>query len=361
MARFFVSYSHQDRPLVDQVIRTLDEAGIQFWIDTADIPAGSNWQQQIEMALRAADAIIAVISPASVQSQSVQRELLIATAMERPLFPVFVQGDDWLSIAPTAVLDLPYVDVRGNAFNRGIRKLIEALRDFSQTEQRQGVVPASRIADLLVNEGFSSSYVSMYDRLLNRRIGRADDYLVLHLSETISLSDAGSLEKKLDGLFRNAIQTTPRFERTLRFSRRDFEASEPVVRVRSFVHPGSTELYLAAAATTTILQDPIVRDLLLNVVASAMWDAIRKIGQHFLRFGARKTEGAQVEVLLDAQTGALSENIQMTGELLSYAEETVVEMNETHRYWGFKSGRFVVGVERRTTTRRYTREFLART
>lgn len=44
----FISYSRQDRDFVERLSRALKVAGVQTWTNVESIPAGANWQNEIE-------------------------------------------------------------------------------------------------------------------------------------------------------------------------------------------------------------------------------------------------------------------------------------------------------------------------
>lgn len=71
----FISYSRQDRQFVDRLSSALNRNGIRTWVDTQNIEAGLNWQDEIEKALFKSDALIHVSSKHSAESQWLAAEL----------------------------------------------------------------------------------------------------------------------------------------------------------------------------------------------------------------------------------------------------------------------------------------------
>ena len=81
-ATVFLSYSVKDRPFAgrmhDALIKKHDYS---VWLDTAALPAGSNWMQEITSAIDRAVArgfVLLLLSPSSVQSQFVMHEIQYA-------------------------------------------------------------------------------------------------------------------------------------------------------------------------------------------------------------------------------------------------------------------------------------------
>ncbi|MEW5959286.1 MAG: toll/interleukin-1 receptor domain-containing protein [Chloroflexota bacterium] len=86
--RVFISYSHRDEEFVFKLATDLEERGAEVWIDRGDIRAGAEWRQTIANAVRNCQAFILVISPDAVQSEYVARELSMAEASHKPIFPL---------------------------------------------------------------------------------------------------------------------------------------------------------------------------------------------------------------------------------------------------------------------------------
>jgi hypothetical protein len=74
----FVSYSHKDVMFVRALARLLAEAGVKLWLDEAELQIGETLVERLGAAIRGTPLLIAVLSPASVKSKWVKKELLIA-------------------------------------------------------------------------------------------------------------------------------------------------------------------------------------------------------------------------------------------------------------------------------------------
>ena len=73
MARVFLSYARADAGYAKQVAEALDDAGHEVWWDR-EIRGGARFANEIEQALRNADAIVVLWSKASIESAWVQDE-----------------------------------------------------------------------------------------------------------------------------------------------------------------------------------------------------------------------------------------------------------------------------------------------
>jgi TolB-like protein/tetratricopeptide (TPR) repeat protein len=84
----FISYARPDKRRVGKLVEALRKSGFTPWWDD-DIPPGAGWEETIERALAAADAVLVCWSPASVASENVRSEARRARSMGR-LVQVFI-------------------------------------------------------------------------------------------------------------------------------------------------------------------------------------------------------------------------------------------------------------------------------
>ncbi len=74
----FLSHSHADKPLVRRLAADLQSAGARVWLDEAEIKLGDSLIQRIQEGIDEMDYLAVVLSPKSVASDWVQREVEIA-------------------------------------------------------------------------------------------------------------------------------------------------------------------------------------------------------------------------------------------------------------------------------------------
>ena len=93
MGHVFVSYSRQDRAIVDSIVNQLEEAGLDIWIDREDIQPGRQWRMQIVKAIDTADSFVIHLSPHAAQSVNVRKELDLAEDAPDPfVLPVMLEN-----------------------------------------------------------------------------------------------------------------------------------------------------------------------------------------------------------------------------------------------------------------------------
>ncbi len=121
----FLSHANQDRSFVDSLAEVMRRHGLPVWYSQTNILGARQWHDEIGAALRRCDWFLIVLSPQSVDSKWVKRELLYALDHNRydnKLVPVMYQSCDYeeklswtLSIFQmvdfTRTIDQGYVDL----------------------------------------------------------------------------------------------------------------------------------------------------------------------------------------------------------------------------------------------------------
>jgi hypothetical protein len=94
----FLSHSTEDREFVDVLANKLRRHGIPVWYSRINIIAAQQWHDEIGAALQRSDWFAVVLSPQSVNSMWVKRELLKALEQRRfenRIIPVLYQPCDY--------------------------------------------------------------------------------------------------------------------------------------------------------------------------------------------------------------------------------------------------------------------------
>ncbi len=86
----FVSYSHQDKAWVYPEIQRLHDVGHRIWYDEG-IDPGNEWPDEIAKALEGCAYFIVFISPQSVESKHVKKEIHFALEEEKPFLAIHVE------------------------------------------------------------------------------------------------------------------------------------------------------------------------------------------------------------------------------------------------------------------------------
>ncbi len=125
--RVFLSYSRRDAAAASRLARDLEASGWDVWMDTEDIAGGESWRRSIVDALQSVHAVILVVSPNSMISSNVERELTIADDEGTPVFPVMVAATDLVSGFKYLLAGVQITDISGAAYADGVARVVHAI------------------------------------------------------------------------------------------------------------------------------------------------------------------------------------------------------------------------------------------
>jgi hypothetical protein len=78
----FLSHSAADKDFVRKLARDLDNHGVKYWLDEAQIKVGESLIEKIRNGLDEVDYVAVILSPSSIASSWVQREVDVAINQE---------------------------------------------------------------------------------------------------------------------------------------------------------------------------------------------------------------------------------------------------------------------------------------
>lgn len=105
MGHVFISYSHKDSVYVHKLQEALQKEGFDAWIDDR-IDYGDEWLKVIQKHLDECDAFIIVMSTNSFESDMVQNEVTRVREKRKPVFPLLLDGDNWLIVQAKQFVDV---------------------------------------------------------------------------------------------------------------------------------------------------------------------------------------------------------------------------------------------------------------
>lgn len=92
MADIFISYSSRDRESADQLAELLTSAGFTIWIDREGLDVSTVWSGEIVDAIDECTAVVVLLSPNSVQSRNVVREVALAFEKNKKILPLDLEA-----------------------------------------------------------------------------------------------------------------------------------------------------------------------------------------------------------------------------------------------------------------------------
>lgn len=106
MAHIFISYSKQDIVFARHLRRLLEDQGFGVWMDETQIVPSDLWWPTIEANIKTCGAFIVIMSPRSRPSVWVEREILYAERLKKPVFPILLEGEIWPRLANIQAQDM---------------------------------------------------------------------------------------------------------------------------------------------------------------------------------------------------------------------------------------------------------------
>ncbi|MEP7236014.1 MAG: TIR domain-containing protein, partial [Ignavibacteriota bacterium] len=84
----FISYSSKDREKAEQLTELLASAGLSVWIDQSGIEAATSWSKEIVQAINNCKAFLILLSPDSIVSENVIKEVSLAAERKKKILPL---------------------------------------------------------------------------------------------------------------------------------------------------------------------------------------------------------------------------------------------------------------------------------
>jgi hypothetical protein len=134
--RVFVSYSRHDSDFVARLVAVLEANRHDVWLDATDLRGSDEWRQSIVDAIRAADVVVLVISPRSMASTDVEREITVAAEEQRRILPVVLEHADLTGSIRYELAGVQHISFEGQPFDDAASKLLEAIQAPSATTSR---------------------------------------------------------------------------------------------------------------------------------------------------------------------------------------------------------------------------------
>ena len=129
MGHIFLSYSSDDKDIVNQLLQRLRQSNYEVWIDRESIKGGDLWRRQIVEGVESSEAFIIALSQNSIKSDNVRKELDIAVDAKKQIIPVDIES---VNIPPEMRYQLAGLQ-RINFvtdFNNGFSQLLVALKSI---------------------------------------------------------------------------------------------------------------------------------------------------------------------------------------------------------------------------------------
>ena len=243
----FISYSRQDREFVERLSVALQRAGVETWVDTQNIVAGANWEQEIKKGLLQADVLLYVASAHSGSSGWIELELQAYLGGKGRVIPIVIDDAGPTSMPPS-LRAFQWADFRGD-FERATSQLLDGIR---HVQGRAPVEPRPSKSKGYVFISYAAEDEAFTSELKAFLTGRGFSFWDFHTSNrNYQLDYTIELEERISNAEATLSVVSPNWKRSptamqeLHFSK---EVGTPVFLLR-LLNPGPT---LALAGLTFI-------------------------------------------------------------------------------------------------------------
>jgi len=122
----FISYAHADKTFTNKLVKSLEAAGIRVWKDDKNIQGGAEWHQAIASGITQSKLVLNVLTPNSLESEFVEKELIFATYnAKKKIIPLRVKDCQ----PPLLLANLQYVDFYRKNYEKTFEDLLDLIRD----------------------------------------------------------------------------------------------------------------------------------------------------------------------------------------------------------------------------------------
>ena len=149
MGHVFISYSRKDSETVDRIVARLHAENFTVWIDREEIHGGDLWREAIVEAVDNAYVFLLMLSPYSVESDNVRKEVDLAEGAGKALLPLLLAQSQLPARLRYQLAGIQWIEYYRDP-DKKFNELATVLRGF---QQKYGTVPpaATRQVEFVFN------------------------------------------------------------------------------------------------------------------------------------------------------------------------------------------------------------------
>jgi hypothetical protein len=178
MGSVFLSHSHVDKPFVRRLAADLKAAGVDVWLDEAEIKIGDSLIRKIEESISTVEYVAACLSSNSIKSNWVTKELDIAMTREIKgkrvvVLPLLLENCE----IPPFLSDKCYADFRNPShYDAEFSKLLVRVKPDAELDLNSGAtIDAERCERLVETAKKAGMRDRVVDHLVEALPKRVDD------------------------------------------------------------------------------------------------------------------------------------------------------------------------------------------
>jgi hypothetical protein len=123
----FISYAREENRFVYKLDDDIKQRCFNTWIDKDDVRSGDDWLERIGKAIENCHALLAIISPISLKSRWVRREMHLADKKEKQILPLKYKKSDLPIWYEFCFSELQWEDFTSGSYDENFKRLIASL------------------------------------------------------------------------------------------------------------------------------------------------------------------------------------------------------------------------------------------
>ena len=127
-AEVFISYSSQDQERVVKIADKLRTAGVSLWVDESGISAATLWSQEIAEAISSCKVLVLMVTPKSVASENVVKEVSLAAEQRKKILPVILEPTEIPKSLQYHLAGIQHLDVSDMSASESAEEILPALQ-----------------------------------------------------------------------------------------------------------------------------------------------------------------------------------------------------------------------------------------
>ena len=145
-ADVFISYSSNDQDRVVKLADKLRKAGVSIWVDESGIGAATLWSKEIAGAIKGCKVLILMVTPNSVKSKNVVREVSLASEQNKQILPVILEPTPIPEALEYHLAGIQHLDVTGMSAAESAEDILPPLQRLlgMESENVNAVVHGNR-------------------------------------------------------------------------------------------------------------------------------------------------------------------------------------------------------------------------
>jgi hypothetical protein len=123
--KVFISYGHDDKKFVQKMAGELAKDNFESWWDFDALKGGHDWQKEIQQGIKRCDFFLVVLTPQSVESEWVNKEITYANEYKKKIIPIRLKECE----RPISIIEKQYIDFEKQTQKAALKQLLGLLKD----------------------------------------------------------------------------------------------------------------------------------------------------------------------------------------------------------------------------------------